>query len=104
MTKQQILDHFCDINLAYNNCNKLNDLSTMLNELLKERPKITRCKDCKHRPEVKKYTRFGREEEYYVFPEGSKCPCQNTNDDYFSWNPEDNWFCADGEPRDGDQE
>ena len=73
-----------------------------LNELLKEQPQIVRCKECKHRPEVKKYVRFGREEEYYVFPEGSKCPCQCSGDDYYSYCPDDNWFCADGEPKECD--
>lgn len=66
--------------------------------------RLVRCKDCKHRPEVKKYVSFGREEEYYVFPKGSKCPGQNGNDDYYSWCPDDDWFCADGEPKEGEND
>ena len=65
--------------------------------------KVVRCKNCKHRPEVKKYVMFGKEEEYYVFPEGSKCPCQ-ISDNYYSWNPDDDFFCADGEEKEGKSE
>ena len=39
---------------------------------------IIRCKDCKHRLT-------------------SQCPCQCTGDPYYSWDPDDEWFCADGE-------
>ena len=57
---------------------------------------LVRCKDCKHRPtdpENKGY-------EYLVFPDQT-CPCQ-VDDCYYSWMPEDDWFCADGERRDDD--
>ena len=37
MTKQEILDYFKDINNAYNECSRFDDLSRMLDELLKER-------------------------------------------------------------------
>ena len=49
---------------------------------------VVRCKDCKHRPN-----------ENYEFPEGSKCPCHCSGDEYYSLIPDDNWFCADGEQR-----
>ena len=39
VTKEEILDYFKDINGAYNNCNMHDDLSRMLDELLKEQPK-----------------------------------------------------------------
>ena len=59
---------------------------------------LVRCKDCKHRPKVVSYKNAtGVTQTHYEFPEDSKCPCQNTNDDYYSWCPDDNWFCADGE-------
>ena len=50
---------------------------------------IIRCKECKHRPN-----------ENYEFPEGSKCPCHCSGDEYYSWIPDDNWFCANGEMKD----
>ena len=50
---------------------------------------IIMCKDCKHRPD-----------ENYEFPEGSKCPCHCSGDEYYSWIPDDDWFCADGERMD----
>lgn len=61
-------------------------------------PEVVRCKDCKHRPkEIPFVTSYGEHDTYLDFPNGSKCPCQNTSDQYYSWNPEDDWFCADGE-------
>ena len=36
MTKQQILQYFCDINMAYNNSNQYDTLARMIDELLTE--------------------------------------------------------------------
>ena len=59
---------------------------------------VVRCKDCKYRPKViEEKDSVGVMETHYEFPEDSKCPCQNTNDQYYSWCPDDDWFCADGE-------
>ena len=68
----------------------------MLLELLKEQQQIVRCKDCKHRPELKLYS--DRQGNYTAveFPDGSKCPCQ-CEDFFYSWYPKDDWFCANGE-------
>ena len=73
--------------------------------LIKQRtPQIVRCKNCKHRPEVKERKIYGRVEKYPVFPEDSICPACNTSDSYYSWIPEDDWFCADGEPKEGEND
>ena len=58
---------------------------------------VVYCKDCKHRP-IKK-------EPYYSgfdldFPPDSKCPCFIKEDEYYSWQPADNWYCANGEKKD----
>ena len=45
MTKQDILDYFSDINYAYNNCNKHDDLSRMLDELLETQPRWISCSE-----------------------------------------------------------
>lgn len=67
--------------------------------LLKEQPEIVRCKDCKHRPKEPNLKTY--ESGFDIeFPEGSKCPCQCSGDEYYSWYPEDDWFCADGERKD----
>lgn len=58
---------------------------------------IIRCKDCKHRPVKPDDYENGFDLE---FPDG-KCPCQ-CDDDWYSWYPADNWFCADGERKEGD--
>ena len=39
MTKQDVLNYFDDINEAYNNCNKHDDLSRMLDELVETQPR-----------------------------------------------------------------
>ena len=62
---------------------------------------LIRCKDCKHRPTVPDGITYGDGFDL-KFPEGSKCPCQCLDDGYYSWYPEDDWFCADGERKDGD--
>ena len=65
----------------------------------KDLVEVVRCKNCKHRPKEPNF-------ETYVngfdieFPEGSKCPCRCADDKYYSWYPEDDWFCANGAPRD----
>ena len=41
---------------------------------------VVRCKDCK-----------------YYKVEGGQCPADNTGDRYYSWIPDPDWFCADGE-------
>lgn len=55
----------------------------------KREDEIIRCRDCKHRPTQKK-----------CFPD-TVCPCQ-CSDSYYSWAPPDDWYCADGEPKDGE--
>lgn len=60
--------------------------------ILKE--KIIRCKDCKHRP--KKICEDEPEEGFnLVFPD-FRCPC-HCDDGYYSWMPDDDWFCGNGE-------
>lgn len=50
---------------------------------------VIRCKDCKHRPYV-------TGENYRLeFPD-EVCPCL-CEDYWYSWLPEDNWFCPKGE-------
>ena len=45
MTKQDILDYFEYINIAYNNPNKYNDLSQMLDELIETQPRWIPCSE-----------------------------------------------------------
>lgn len=108
MTKQEILDTFKDIDFVYNNSSKHEILSQMLDELLQEqnnckncaiaiedRQPIVRCKDCKHRPKEPNWKTYKNGFDI-EFPEGSKCPCQ-CSDEYYSWYPKDDWFCANGD-------
>lgn len=51
---------------------------------------IVRCKDCKHRGHFENKSK--------VYPD-YVCPAR-CEDDYYSWIPNDNWFCANGEKHD----
>lgn len=54
---------------------------------------IVRCKDCKHRPSgtgVNHDLEFPHDE--YI------CPCR-CEDFWYSWMPDDDWYCANGERR-----
>lgn len=59
---------------------------------------LVRCKDCKHRPER---LEEGKGEGFNLeFPDDNfKCPCQ-CEDYWYSWMPEDDWFCKNGERKD----
>ena len=53
---------------------------------------VVRCKDCIHRP-------VGDPCEHNVQPPKEndyRCPCL-CEDDWYSWIPDDDWFCANGE-------
>lgn len=54
---------------------------------------VVRCKDCKHRPIDKGGHGHGNE---LLFPDDGVCPGQ-CDDPWYSWLPDDNWFCANGE-------
>ena len=90
------------INEARNKGEKVTTIfvSTLSNAmmLLKDQPQIIRCKDCKHRPELKLYSDRHGNYTAVEFPDGSKCPCQ-CEDFFYSWYPKDDWFCANGERR-----
>lgn len=97
MTKQEILEYFKDINFMYNDSTRLDALSMMIDELLKEqdscencavaienRQPIVRCKDCTH-----------RNNSLY-------CPIALLYEivmkiKVFDFKVSDDWFCADGE-------
>lgn len=55
---------------------------------------VVRCKNCKHRP-------TGTNRDDLEFPD-DKCPCQ-CEDFWYSWKPSDDWFCGNGERKDGEQ-
>ena len=64
-------------------------------QVLKEQPTVdavpvVRCKECKYRPY------WDEETSSAMFPIQGRCPCE-CDDDFYSWVPDDNWFCADGE-------
>lgn len=54
---------------------------------------VVRCRDCKHRP-------TGTNRDDLEFPD-DKCPCR-CEDFWYSWKPSDDWFCGNGERKDGD--
>ena len=58
-------------------------------------PTNVRCKDCKHRPQKPNYDDYDGFD--LEFPD-RRCPCQ-CEDGFYSWYPNDDWFCANGEAR-----
>ena len=57
---------------------------------------LVRCKDCQHRP-----TGTGANHDL-EFPD-CECPCQCEEDYWYSWMPDDDWYCANGERREDDE-
>lgn len=51
---------------------------------------VVRCQDCTHRPEG-----TGANHDL-KFPD-EVCPCQCVDDFWYSWKPNEDWFCASGE-------
>jgi len=66
---------------------------------------VVRCKDCKHRPVIvwsKVYDDFDVLAPEVDGKEDWRCPCLVEDDLYYSWSPNDDWFCANGERREND--
>lgn len=57
---------------------------------------VVRCKDCKHRPTMPENSRGVFDLE---FPD-DECHCQ-CGDPWYNREPEDDWFCANGERSEG---
>lgn len=62
----------------------------LLCDLPSAQPEIIRCKDCKHRP-----VETGPNHDLEFPCPDNECPCQ-CDDYYYSWMPNDDWFCANG--------
>ena len=58
---------------------------------------IVRCQECAHAPVVDGQCEDGFD---IKFPD-EICPCQCTGDGWYNYIPDPNWFCADGERKDG---
>lgn len=67
------------------------DILNGVKDMPSAQPEIVRCKDCKHRPDG---TGVNHDLE---FPD-DRCPCK-CEDHWYSWKPDDNWFCGNGERR-----
>ena len=69
---------------------------TMALRIVNDQPEaVTRCKDCKHRPKIAEVP-FCKDGGFiYELPD-DVCPCQ-CYDQYYSWMPDDDWYCAKGE-------
>lgn len=63
------------------------------NGIVEDVVEVVRCKDCIHKP-----TGSGVNHDI-TFPEQDyRCPCR-CEDYWYSWMPNDDWFCANGERR-----
>lgn len=80
---------------------KIEQLNRFVNGFSRDAMPVVRCKDCKNRPKEPNWKTYesGFDLE---FPEGSKCPCRCCGDEWYSWYPENDWFCANGDRRTDD--
>ena len=93
MTKQEFLDYFSLIDYAYNESGRLESLSRMLDELLKEQQEeqeaLVRCKDCKYGYCLN--PNCDTDNRYYQ--------CLATYCGGMRISHKSDWFCADGKRR-----
>ena len=70
----------------------VNDLEEYTNQL----PELIQCKDCINRPI--KENPSGADYGFNIKPSDSDryCPCVNEDDGWYSWMPDDNYYCAYG--------
>ena len=69
-------------------------VDVILNTARREaQPEIIRCKDCKHKP-----TGSGVNHDINFPKQDYRCPCR-CEAYWYSWMPDDDWFCANGERR-----
>lgn len=105
----ELISKSAAINTTFNMCCRWDgedrdDLRNMMLTAFQELPTVdavpvVRCKDCKYRPIDTGTHQYGHELE---FPNEYKCPCQ-CGDNWYSWMPDGEWFCANGERRTDEQ-
>jgi len=81
-----------------------NDIDALM-QLPATQLEIVRCKDCKHRPVMLWNEANGDFDVLAPEVDGKedwRCPCLIEDDPYYSWSPNDNWFCGNGERRESD--
>ena len=86
--KQYIAEYIVPVEKKGNDC---------MFDFMNAKP-LTRCKECKHRPY--------KDERGNVIPveeECSPCPCVDDGDWYYNYIPKDDWYCANGEPKDNEK-
>jgi hypothetical protein len=69
-----------------------------------KRGELVRCKDCKNRP-IKHDPNGG--EGFNLEPppkESWSCPCLNEDDGWYSWMPDDDFYCSYGERKEQEHE
>ena len=55
---------------------------------------VVRCKDCKHRPYP---TELGKTYGLTIEAPDDRCPCYNEDDGWYSWVPDNEFFCSYGQ-------
>ena len=61
---------------------------------------VVRCKDCKHRPYS---TEPGKTYGLTIEAPDDRCPCYNEDDGWYSWVPDNEFFCFYGERKEGEE-
>ena len=65
-------------------------------------PEVIRCKDCKYRPISTSGGFWNTSPLSFPDENNNPCPCK-ADDNWYSWIPADDWYCAEGK-RKGEQE
>ena len=99
ISRRVAIKDICDLPNCDNGYSDTYDKACIIGVLEEQRPidavPVVRCKDCKYRPIDTGGHNYGQD---LFFPDDYKCPCR-CEDQWYSWMPRDDWFCANGERR-----
>ena len=97
ISRRAAIKDICDLPNCDNGYSDTYDKACIIGVLEEQQPvdavPVVRCKDCKHRPIDTGGHNYGQD---LLFPDDYKCPCR-CEDQWYSWMPRDDWFCANGE-------
>ena len=99
ISRRAAIKDICDLPNCDNGYSDTYDKACIIGVLEEQKPidavPVVRCRDCKHRPIDTGGHNYGQD---LLFPDDYECPCR-CEDQWYSWMPRDDWFCANGERR-----
>ena len=98
MDKERIEAALQACDSSYTPCLNVHLLLEDILEEQKNMVEVVRCKDCKYRGTLELHGTEACGYSTVDYDKDSKCPCR-TDDPFYSWYPDDDWFCAYGEKK-----